>query len=242
MPSCCAFMGKPSLPLAGTRWVLPLLCGVGAQRPGGLPARQGSPFLPRNGEKEGRGKPLDPRFLWPLVPTRWFLGLLALVRSRGYFVRYAKTDLGRIFEGKYAGKNFPERKFPKQAHPQSLPLGEGGPAKPGRMRGRSIGPTGREKEVVEATGPSFYKERFGTRTPHHPSRGQLPPMGKPPKVPYTKKRPKSGHVHGHRNSLSTGTMWYPTPKRASGNERALKWGGRGPPPRDFASGLSLEKA
>ena len=34
-----------------------------------------------------------------------------------------------------------------------------------------------------------------------------------------------------------------TPKRASGNERALKKGGRGAsPPRLFASGLSLEKA
>ena len=26
--------------------------------------------------------------------------------------------------------------------------------------------------------------------------------------PHTKKRPKSGHVHGHRNSPSTGTMRY----------------------------------
>ena len=42
------------------------------------------------------------------------LGLLALVRSRGYFVRYAKTDLGRIFGEKYAGKHFCERKFPNQ--------------------------------------------------------------------------------------------------------------------------------
>ena len=48
--------------------------------------------------------------------------------------------------------------------------------------------------------------------------------------PYTKKRPKSGHVHGHRNSPSTGTMWHPTPKRASGNERPLNRGGGGHPP------------
>ena len=34
----------------------------------------------------------------------------------------------------------------------------------------------------------------------------------------------------------------PTPKRASGNERALKRGAGGIPPRLFASGLSLEKA
>ena len=61
--------------------------------------------------------------------------------------------------------------------------------------------------------------------------------------PYPKKRPKSGHVHGHRNSPSTGTLRPTTPKRASGNERPLKPGGAGGhPPRLFASGLSLEKA
>ena len=32
-----------------------LLRGLGAQRPVAPPARRGSPFLPRNGEKEGRG-------------------------------------------------------------------------------------------------------------------------------------------------------------------------------------------
>ena len=56
--------------------------------------------------------------------------------------------------------------------PKPSPWGEGGPAKPGRMRGRSIGPTGREKEGVEATGPSFYKERLGTGSPPH----QSPPV------------------------------------------------------------------
>ena len=40
------------------------------------------------------------------------------------------------------------------------------------MRGRPIGPTEREKEVVEATGPSFYKERLGTESPPH----QSPPV------------------------------------------------------------------
>ena len=46
--------------------------------------------------------------------------------AEDYFLRDAKTDLGRIFEGKYAGKNFPERKFPKQAHPpKAFPLGKG---------------------------------------------------------------------------------------------------------------------
>ena len=38
-------------------------------------------------------------------------------------------------------------------------------------------------------------------------------------------------------------MWYPTPKRASANERALKKGGRGATPRDsLRPGFLLEKA
>ena len=50
--------------------------------------------------------------------------------------------------------------------------------------------------------------------------------------PYTKKRPKSGHVHGLRNSPTTAPLRPTTPKRASGNERAIKKGGRGASPRD----------
>ena len=45
--------------------------------------------------------------------------------------------------------------------------------------------------------------------------------------PYTKKRPKSGHVHGPRNSPTTDPLRPITPKRASGNERAKKKGGPG---------------
>ena len=57
-----------------------------------------------------------------------------------------------------------------------------------------------------------------------------------------KKAPKSGHVDEPRNSPTTAPLRSTTPKRASGNERAIEWGGGGPPPRLFASGLSLEKA
>ena len=57
-----------------------------------------------------------------------------------------------------------------------------------------------------------------------------------------KKAPKSGHVDEPRNSPTTAPLRPTTPKRASGNERAIEWGGGGPPPRLFASGLSLEKA
>ncbi len=56
-----------------------------------------------------------------------------------------------------------------------------------------------------------------------------------------KKRPKSGHADGCRNSPSTGTMWHPTPKRASGNERVINRGSRGQAPGLFLR-LSPEKA
>ena len=75
----------------------------------------GVPISPEKWGERGPGaSPLDPRFLWPLVPTRWVWGWLALVRSKGCCLRYAKTDLGRIFEKKYAQKEFFERKFPNQ--------------------------------------------------------------------------------------------------------------------------------
>ena len=82
------------------------------------------------------------------------------------------------------------------------------------QRGFSIAPLGNPVAPSSVTfGDSF------------PPRGSLWVV-----QPYTKKRPKSGHADGCRNSPSTGTMWHPTPKRASANERALKVGGRGPPP------------
>ena len=81
----------------------------------------------------------------------------------------------------------------------------------------------------------FLLPRWATRSPPHPSPSvTASPQGEASGLcsPTRKKRPKSGHVHGHRNSPSTGTMWHPTPKRASGNERAIKKGGRGGTPRD----------
>ncbi len=89
------------------------LWGAAPRRPRRL--RRGSPtFFGESRGKEHQGQAPGLRFLWPLVPTRWFLGWLPLIRSRGYYYRYPKTDLGRIFEGKYAGKHLCERKFPNQ--------------------------------------------------------------------------------------------------------------------------------
>ena len=124
------------------------------------------------------------------------------------------------------------------------PRGEGGPAKPGRMRGRFA----TQPFLVEKEGYRLSPQRKFSSAPLGnlvaPSSvtfgDSFPPRGSLWVVqPYPKKRPKSGHVDGYRNSPSTGTMWHPTPKRASGNERPLNPGGAGGiPPRLFASGLS----
>ena len=122
--------------------------------------------------------------------------------------------------------------------PKPSPWGEGGPAKPGRMRGRPC------------TQPFLVESLRGSR--QSPQRNFSPaPLGNPiapssvtfgdsfpPRgslwvvQPYTKKRPKSGHVHGLRNSPTTAPLRPTTPKRASGNERAINQGGRGATPRD----------
>ena len=76
------------------------------------------------GRKRAGAAPLDPGFYGPLTLVRSFWGSFSLIRSRGYSLRYAKADLGRIFEGKYVGKHVCERRFPNRAHlPHSLPLG-----------------------------------------------------------------------------------------------------------------------
>ena len=113
---------KPGPPAGGSPMLRTLRVGgseapSGRSAPGGPPARRGSPFLPRNGEKEGRGRcPLDPGVYGPLTLGRSFWGSLSLIRSRGDFLRYAKIDLGRIFRGKICCKAFLRKKAPKSGH------------------------------------------------------------------------------------------------------------------------------
>ncbi len=64
--------------------------------------------------KSRGGRPPAPPVYGPLVGTRWFWRLLSRIRSRGYFLRDSKTDLERIFRGKYAKKAFYKRKSPNQ--------------------------------------------------------------------------------------------------------------------------------
>ena len=107
--------GGPNLRLyVPCRWSGLLRC-LGAQRPGGPACPAGVPISPEKWGERGPGaSPLDPHFYSPLAAARSFWGSLSLIRQRGYFLRYAKTDLGRIFRKKYVGKHFCERKFPNQ--------------------------------------------------------------------------------------------------------------------------------
>ena len=110
--------------------------------------------------------------------------------------------------------------------------GEGGPAKPGRMRGRfGTQPFLVEKGVTDSRPDRLLLlPRWATRSPPHPSPSvTASPQGEASGLcsPIRKKRPKSGHVHGPRNSLTTTPLRSTTPKPASGNERAIKKGGPG---------------
>ena len=128
------------------------------------------------------------------------------------------------------GIGYPAGKLPP---PKPSPWGEGGPAKPGRMRGR---PCTQPFLVEKRCSPAcrlngiFLLPRWATRSPPHQSPSvTASPQGEASGLcsPIRKKRPKSGHVHGPRNSLTTTPLRSTTPKLASGNERAIKKGGPG---------------
>ena len=151
-----------------------------------------------------------------------------------------------MLESIFAKESFQPAALPP---PKPSPRGEGGPAKPGRMRGRF----GTQPFLVEKGGSPgrrlnevFLLLRWASRSPPHPSpsvtaspQGEafvgatLPPRNSFSPNPHPAKcESKSGHVHGPRNSPTTIPLRYPTPKPASGNERALKKeGGRGASPR-----------
>ena len=208
---------------------------MGRSAPGAPPTPAGEPdFLWRKSGERTPGLRPGPGFLWLLVPTRWFLGRLPLIRSRGYYYRYPKTDLGRIFEGKYAGKHLCERKFPNQG----TYLGPETAQRPFRcaptlkafpLGGRWAGKAGSDEGAILY--PTFPCRKGGLSRPS-PQRGfsiatlgnlvapssvtfgdSFPPRGSLWVVqPYTKKRPKSGHVHGPRNSPTTAPLRPTTPK------------------------------
>ena len=225
---------------------------MGRSAPGAPPTPAGEPdFLWRKSGERTPGLRPGPGFLWLLVPTRWFLGRLPLIRSRGYYYRYPKTDLGRIFEGKYAGKHLCERKFPNQGtylgpetaqRPfrcaptlKAFPLGGRWAGKAGSDEGAILYPTFPcRKGALYRLSPQRNFSSAPLGKPVAPSSVTFgdsfppPPRGSLWVVqPYTKKRPKSGHVHGPRNSPTTAPLRPTTPKQASESERALNQGGPG---------------
>ena len=87
---------------------------LGRSAPGAPPARRGSPFLPRNGEKEGRGCAPGPRGSWPAHFRSLVLGIVVPDRIEGLFPPVCQNRFGTHFSEKYAGKHFCERRFPNQ--------------------------------------------------------------------------------------------------------------------------------
>ena len=95
----------------------------------------GSPFLPEMGRKKAEGKPLDPGFM-AAHSRSLVLGIVLSDPFEGYSLQYAKADLGRIFEGKYVGKHFCERKVPARCASTPKPsLGGKVPQSYWRMKG-----------------------------------------------------------------------------------------------------------
>ena len=87
---------------------------LGRSAPGAPPARRGSPFLPRNGEKEGRGQaPWTPGFYGRSFPLAGFgVGWLWYGR-RAVASGMLKPIWDAFFGGKYAGKHFLRKKVSK---------------------------------------------------------------------------------------------------------------------------------
>ena len=145
--------------------------GRGFDRPRGAaprraPTRRGPPFLPRNGGKEGqRGE-----FLPSGLPTLVFR---TLQRVLSFFclacgpVSYARNGPPTGWAG--WGRWFRRREGKHSAKPS--PRGEGGPAKPGRMRGRfGTQPFLVEKGVTDSRPDRLLLlPRWATRSPPHPS-------------------------------------------------------------------------
>ena len=151
---------------------------------------------------------------------------------------------------KYAAKHFCERRFPNQAHPpKAFPLGgEGGPAKPGRMRGRF----GTQPFLVEKRRSSgcrlnevFLLPRWASRSPPHQSpsvtaspQGEASGLCSPTRRSVPNQGTQMGTEIGARPEQCATTAKTSECQRAGPKKR----GAGGIPPRLFASGLSLEKA
>ena len=235
-------------------------CPLGGQlrsRPWGAAPRfppgpgRGPGFLwKKAGGKNTRAPPWT-RVYGPLAAARSFWGSLSLVRLRGYFLRDAKTDLGRIFEGNYAGKHFCERRFPTRSavppRPKAFPLGGRWAGEAGSDEGATLYPTFpcRKGEAPNCRpNRSFLLPRWATRSPPH----QSPPVTASPQgeayglcSPTRKSVPNQGTYMG--TVIAQPPEQCGTIAKTSESERALNQGGRGATPRDsLRPGFLLEKA
>ena len=158
-----------------TRWVGASEAPLGRSAPGAPPARRGSPFLPRNGEKGGRGQaPWTPGFYGRSFPLAGFgVGWL------WYGRRAVASGMLKPIWDAFSRKNMLESIFRKEGFqiglipPKPSPRGEGAPVRTlGRMRGRS-----RTQPFLVEKGQStgcrlngiFLLPRWATRSPPHPS-------------------------------------------------------------------------
>ena len=211
---------------------------LGRSAPGGPPMTAGEPdFLWRKSEERTPGRK---RFFLP-GPTFSSLGrpcggppsFFACPAAHLSYARNGPPPGWAGWEGWFYRR---EGAF---LPPKPSPWGEGGPAKPGRMRGRSS--TQPFLVEIKKGGSRLSPQRNFSPAPLGnpvaPSSvtfgDSFPPRGSLWVVqPSTKKRPKSGHADGYRISPSTVPLRPTTPKPASGNERPLNRGGRGASPRD----------
>ena len=117
---------------------------LGRSAPGAPPTRRGSPFLPRNGEKEGRGRcPLDPQFYGPLAAARSFWRSCRIVPVMGLFrCPSSYPDLGTFFHKMLFQHIFYSKMRPKSvlAYRRKQPL-------------QRIRDNNRQNERVETSGP-----------------------------------------------------------------------------------------
>ena len=164
-----------------------------------------------------------------------------------------------FFGGKYAGKHFCERRFPNQAHPpKAFPLGGRCPsAHTGADEGATGLPNGAGEERRRGDRSLLLQGKVGYRiAPSSVTFGDsFPPRGSlrrcyTPATQFILARPLLPQNANPNQGTDMGTVIVPRPEqcgtiaKTSECQRAghQKRGGGGPPPRLFASGLSLEKA
>ena len=119
--------------MVGTLRAVGALTHLGAQRPEGVPARRGPCFLYKKaGGKNRRGFPPAPPGIKPLAGARSIFWVGRRSRAVAGLFRGPPTgpDLETFFWKNIFGLDF------CVPRPKPSPWGEGGPAQPGRMRGR----------------------------------------------------------------------------------------------------------